>query len=191
MTTQKLIGKFGAAIAVTVAVAFGLAAPTWAAEKKAPSKEAEKTLEVFKKADPDLKKGLDEAAAYVVFPAIAKGAVGVGAAAGDGVLYEKGKETGSVKMTQVTVGAQLGGQSYSELILIKDAATLDNFKKGNVEFSAQASAVAIKAGASTTADYENGVKVFTIAKSGLMFEASVGGQTFKYTPYKAEKLGLR
>ena len=107
------------------------------------------------------------------------------------MLYEKGKAVGAVKLTQVTVGAQVGGQTYSELILFEDQNTLERFKKGNFEFAAAASAVAINQGASATAAYENGVKVFSMAKAGLMFEASIGGQKFKYIPYTGEKVGLR
>jgi hypothetical protein len=78
---------------------------------------------------------------------------------------------------------QLGGQVYSEVIFFEDQASLDGFKKGNMEFSAQVSAVAAKADASKNAKYEKGVMVFTVAKGGLMYEASVGGQKFKYEAY--------
>ena len=83
----------------------------------------------------------------------------------------------------MTIGFQAGGQVYSELIVFEDQSTLNNFKSGNFEFSAQATAVALKAGASANAKYDHGVMIFTIAKGGLMYEASVGGQKFHYTPY--------
>src|SRR5262249_36587384 len=83
---------------------------------------------------------------------------------------------GQVKLAQVTIGFQAGGQAYSELILFEDKTSLDNFKKGNFELSAQASAVAITAGASANAKYEKGVMVLTMAKGGLMYEATVGRQ---------------
>ena len=128
---------------------------------------------------------LDGASGYVIFPTVAKGAVGVGAATGTGQLFEAGnaQPVGEASMTQVTIGLQLGGQAYSELLIFQDQTTLDNFKKGNFEFSAQATAVAVTAGASANAKYEKGVMVLTIAKGGLMYEASVGGQKFSYTAY--------
>ncbi|HID49932.1 MAG TPA: hypothetical protein EYP40_10045, partial [Chromatiales bacterium] len=86
-------------------------------------------------------------------------------------------------LTQITIGFQLGGQAYSEIIFFKDKKTLDRFKNGNFELGAQASAVAITAGASADVNYEKGVAVFTMAKGGLMYEASVGGQKFSYTPF--------
>jgi lipid-binding SYLF domain-containing protein len=139
----------------------------------------------FLKDDESLKTVLDKASGYVVFPSVAKGALGVGAATGQGQLFEKGKDqpVGGARLNQVTIGFQAGGQAYSELILFEDQATLDNFKKGNFEFSAQATAVALTAGASANAKYEKGVMVFTIAKGGLMYEASVGGQKFSYASY--------
>jgi lipid-binding SYLF domain-containing protein len=139
----------------------------------------------FLKDDEGLKAVLDKASGYVIFPSVAKGALGVGAATGEGQLFEKGKDqpVGGVRLNQVTVGFQAGGQAYSELILFEDQATLDSFKKGNFEFRAQATAVALTAGASANAKYEKGVMVFTIAKGGLMYEASIGGQKFKYAAY--------
>ena len=125
----------------------------------------------------------DKSAGYVIFPSVAKGGLGLGAARGEGQVFEKGKLVGSASLTQVSVGFQAGGQVYTEVIFFQDQTSLDNFRKGNFEFSAQVSAVAVTAGASKNAKYENGVMVITLAKGGLMSEASVGGQQFGYTPY--------
>lgn len=152
-----------------------------------PVKEAKETIEVFKKADPGISKFLAGSPGYAVFPTVAKGAVGVGAAAGSGVLFEKGNPIGKTSLAQVTVGLQLGGQSYSEIVFFETAAALTDFKKGNFALAAQVSAVAAAAGASANAKYRNGVAVFTVAKGGLMYEASVGGQKFKYEPFNKKK----
>jgi lipid-binding SYLF domain-containing protein len=90
-------------------------------------------------------------------------------------------------MGQASVGLQLGGQTYSEIIFFENAATLSEFKKGNFALAAQASAVALSAGAAAAANYENGVAIFTATKTGLMYEASVGGQKFGYQPFGAPK----
>jgi lipid-binding SYLF domain-containing protein len=139
----------------------------------------------FLKKDESLKAVFEKASGYVVFPSVAKGALGIGAAKGKGELFEKSKDkaSGETKLTQVTIGFQAGGQAYSELIFFEDQTALDNFKKGNFEFSAQASAVAVTAGAAANAKYEKGVMILTMAKGGLMYEASVGGQKFKYKAY--------
>ena len=139
----------------------------------------------FLKADKELQATMDKASGYAIFPSVAKGALGVGAATGKGQLFEKGKSqpVGGTAINQVTIGFQAGGQAYSELVLFEDQTTLDNFKKGNFEFSAQATAVALKAGVAANAKYENGVMVFTVARGGLMYEASIGGQKFSYEAY--------
>lgn len=141
---------------------------------------------------------------YAVFPAIGKGGMVVGVAHGVGRVYRQGRYVGDTSMTQVTVGAQLGGQVYSEMIFFEDKRALDDFTDGNFEFGAQASAVAITAGASAqvgttgpsatasrterhaknAAQYTKGVAVFTVEKGGLMYEASIGGQKFSYRPKK-------
>jgi lipid-binding SYLF domain-containing protein len=139
----------------------------------------------FLKGDDSLQAILAKSSGYVIFPTVAKGALGVGAAAGKGQLFSSGNPhpLGEAALTQVTVGFQAGGQAYSEMLLFEDQATMDNFRKGNFEFSAQATAVAVTAGASANAKYEKGVMVLTIAKGGLMYEASIGGQKFSYTDY--------
>ena len=137
----------------------------------------------FLKTDEGLKAIFDKASGHVLFPSVAKGGLGVGAAKGTGQLFEKDKLMGEAKLTQVSIGFQAGGQVYSELILFEDKTSLENFKKGNFEFSAQVSAVAATAGVSKNAKYEHGVMVLTLAKGGLMYEASVGGQKFKFNPY--------
>lgn len=151
-----------------------------AEDQQAATSEAAATIAAFKNKDPGIKVFFDKAYGYAVFPTVGKGGIGIGGAYGKGEVYERGALVGTSSLTQLTIGFQLGGQAYSEIVFFKDKATLDNFKSGNFEFSAQASAVAITAGASADADYSNGVAIFTLAKGGLMYEASVGGQKFGY-----------
>ena len=129
--------------------------------------------------DPDMQRFFDSAVAYVIIPTVGKGGIGIGGARGNGLLYEGGAITAEVTLTQLTIGFQWGGQAYSEFIFFKDDVALADFKRGNYELGAQASAVAVTAGASADASYSGGVAIFTQAKGGLMYEASVGGQKFK------------
>ncbi|MBC7949583.1 MAG: hypothetical protein H7Y42_16980 [Chitinophagaceae bacterium] len=126
----------------------------------------------------------DNAYGYVIFPNVGKGAIGVGGAAGNGIVFEGGNMVGKAKMKQVSIGFQLGGQAYREVIFFEDKAALDRFKENNLEFAAQASAVAVTSGASTNVKYREGVMVFTQQKGGLMYEASIGGQKFDYTAFE-------
>jgi lipid-binding SYLF domain-containing protein len=128
--------------------------------------------------DPTMQAFFDSAAGYVVIPTVGKAGFGIGGARGTGLLYEKSKPTAIVTLTQLTIGFQWGGQAYSEFLFFEDAKALEHFKGGNFELGAQASAVAITLGASADVDYSNGVAIFTRAKGGLMYEASVGGQKF-------------
>jgi lipid-binding SYLF domain-containing protein len=139
-------------------------------------------IATFKKTDPSLDKFFETSAGYAVFPTITKGAIGVGAAHGGGEVIVHGAVIGTTSMTQVTVGAQLGGQQYSEVIFFETKDALESFKGGHFEMSAQVSAVAAADGASANAKYSSGVAVFTVAKGGLMYEASVGGQKFSFHP---------
>ena len=134
----------------------------------------------FIKADPKMANLFSKAYGYVIFPNVGKGAVGVGGASGNGVVYEKEAQVGTAKMTQVSIGFQWGGQAYREVIFLEKKENMDKFKENKVELSAQLSAVAVKTGAAATAKFVDGVMVFTMQKGGLMYEAAVAGQKFKY-----------
>jgi len=171
-----------AAIAMIALAAFAPLQAARQADKEA--KEVADAIASFKASDKLLVKWFDTSFGYVVFPSVTKGAVGVGAAGGEGRVYEKNAYIGDARVTRVTVGAQIGGQSFSEVIFFENKEALDRFKENRFEMSANISAVAAAEGASKDAKYSQGVAVFTLAKKGLMAEASVGGQKFKFTPKK-------
>ena len=141
--------------------------------------KAQATLAEITESDPKMQSFIDKSVGYVVFPTVGKAGLGIGGARGKGVLYEGDEVTAVITLTQLSFGFQWGGQAYSELIFFEDDATLENFKRGNYELNAQASAVAVKAGASADATFNGGMAIFTYAKGGLMYEAAVGGQKFK------------
>jgi lipid-binding SYLF domain-containing protein len=143
---------------------------------------AQEAIALFKQADESMAGWFDSAYAFAVFPHISKGGLGVGGAHGKGLVYKGGEVVGKTSLTQFTVGLQLGGQVYQEVIFFEDEASYDNFIGGNFELSAQASAIAAAAGVAANATYRYGVAIFTQGKSGLMYEASVGGQKFSFTP---------
>jgi len=159
------------------------------------------TVKVFKEAGQSAQY-FDKSYGYAVFPAIRKAGIGIGGAHGTGRVYRKGAYVGDATMNQVSVGLQLGAQGFSQMIFFEDKKAFDHFTSGNFEFGAQASAIAITAGASaqastggtgagassskehatTAGGYQGGMAVFTVAKGGLMYEASIGGQKFSYKP---------
>jgi len=146
----------------------------------------------------NVKEMLGQSYGYAVLPTIGKGGMGVGGAGGSGCVFAGGKHTGNVSMGQVTIGWQLGGQAYSELILFKNADTYKEFTQGNFEFGADATAVALTYGAAAGAStqgasasagdtkgkgaWKRGMAIFTLAKGGLMYEASIGGQKYNFKP---------
>lgn len=137
-------------------------------------------LRLAQQNDPTLRDLIGKSAGYAVFPSVGKGAIGIGGAYGKGDLYQNGVVVGYCDMVQGSVGFQLGGQAYSEILVFEDAAAVERFKNGSFRFDAQATAVALKSGAGANAKFANGVAVFTMDEAGLMYEASVGGQKFSY-----------
>ncbi len=175
------------------------------ADKAAKPDRFQKTMQLFKNAGAS-KAFFGHAYGFAVFPTIGKGGFGIGAARGRGRVFVHGAHVGNTTMHQLSLGFQLGGQSFSQIIFFEDKRTYDEFAAGNFEFSANASAVAITAGASASAStsgatagastgkkeattagdsYYKGMKIFTITKGGLMYEAAIGGQTFSYRPAKS------
>jgi len=138
----------------------------------------------FLEQDEEMAKFFSGSYGYVIFPNVGKGGLGVGGASGNGTAYQKGKLIGMAKLSQVTIGFQAGGQAYREVVFFETAEDMDRFKDNNIEFSAQVSAVAAASGASKDAKYHEGALVFTMQKGGLMYEASVGGQKFKFKPFE-------
>src|SRR5689334_1899400 len=145
--------------------------------------DSKKAKDQFIKTDSLMQSLFDNSSGYVIFPNVGKGAMGVGGAAGNGILYEHGNSVGRASMKQVSVGFQFGGQAYREVIFFENADALERFKQNKIEFTARASAVAATEGAAANVKYANGVMVFTQEKGGLMYEASIGGQKFNYTPF--------
>lgn len=125
---------------------------------------------------------LKKAYGYAIFPEVGKGGFIVGASHGEGEVYKKGKLIGHAKMTQTTVGAQVGGQTYVEVILFKNKAALDRFKAGRFEGSAAATAIGGKKGAAAACKYKDGVAIMVLPLKGAMAEAAGGGQKFNFEP---------
>ncbi|MGA7980595.1 MAG: lipid-binding SYLF domain-containing protein [Chromatiaceae bacterium] len=146
------------------------------------SDAAQEAIKTFQETDPDLKTFFEKAQGYAVFPTVGKAGMGFGGAYGKGSVFEQGKEIGTTTLKQVSIGFEFGGEAYREIIFFQDKKTLDDFTKGNFELGAQASAVALKKGASKNADFDKGVAVFTQTKGGMMFDVSVGGQKFTFKP---------
>jgi len=144
--------------------------------------ETKKAIKRFFVDNTDLVEYFDKAYGFVVLPIITKGGLGIGGAAGKGLVFENKEVIGMTKMTQATIGAQAGGQQYMEVIYFENKAALDNFTGGKLKFSGQASAIALEKGTTVDMKYNDGVAIFTKGKGGLMAEASVGGQKFKYHP---------
>ena len=162
------------------------------------------TIEIYKKSEA-VTPFFKSAYGYAVFPTIGKGGIGIGGAYGTGKVYAQGVPTGTVKLFKGSIGFQLGGQVFSQMVFFEDRRAFEEFTSGSFEFDATASAVAITAGAQAKAGtegvtagasagpgtgtqakagYHRGMAVFVHATGGLMYEASVGGQKFSYTPGK-------
>lgn len=181
-----------------------LAALSLASASPASDDTYSKAVRVFKEAGQS-EAYFPKAYGYALFPTVGKGGFVIGGAHGSGRVYAGGNYVGDTSMTQLSIGLQAGGQAFSEIVFFKDKRAFEDFSSGNFEFSAQIAAVAITAGAGASAGttgssagasasnsaatnvgqgWTKGMAVFTVAKGGLMYEATVGGQKFSYTARK-------
>ena len=144
------------------------------------SAEVQEAIALFKDKDPEIKQFFNNSYGYAVLPRVFKGAIWVGGAYGKGEVYEKGTMVGYCDMKQATLGFSLGGEYFREIVFFRDKSDLDVFKAEEYTFSAQVTGVAATAGAAIKADYKSGMAVFITTDKGLMVDASLGGQKFKY-----------
>jgi len=181
---SKKIQNMALAVA---AIAMLSASASWADEDL--GLQSKQAIDDFKKADSAMGTLFANSAGYAVFPDVGKGGFIVGGARGKGIVYEKGNPVGRATMTQASIGAQAGGQTFAEVIFFETPSALNDFKAGKFDMGADIRAVAASDGASKAAKYKKGVAVFTVAKRGLMVQASVGGQKFKYEPQAMQPTG--
>lgn len=149
--------------------------------------KAANSLNDLYSADSGLQDFVNRGYGYVIFTEVGKGGLGVGGAYGRGEVFEQGKMIGYADLSQGTVGAQIGGQSFDELVVFENKEALERFKSNKLEFAATVSAVAIKSGAAAAAKYTDGVAVFTHPRGGAMLEAAIGGQQFTFQQSDAPK----
>jgi lipid-binding SYLF domain-containing protein len=203
-TTNRFASGIQVAICVGLAVSL-VAFPALAKDRKV--KDYSRTLEDFKSIEA-VAPFFDSAYGYAVFPSIGKGGLGVGASHGKGQVYRGGELIGFTSTTDISIGLQAGGQAYSQIIFFQNADALKEFTSGNFEFAASAEAIAVQAkaeagasteGASASAsghkrgkkattvtEYQNGMAIFTMAKGGLMYAATIAGQKYTYKPVGSE-----
>jgi lipid-binding SYLF domain-containing protein len=168
--------------AATMALGSVVALPA-AAQDEDDLEEIREVIAVMTERDPGMQEWFNTSHAYAVFPNVGKAGFGIGGARGNGIAYVGGTPVGKTKLSAVTIGLQVGGQSFVEVIFFKDQTAWADFTRENFEFGAQVSAVALSAGVSADMAYNGGVAVVTMAKGGLMYEATVSGQKFEYEAY--------
>jgi lipid-binding SYLF domain-containing protein len=143
---------------------------------------AEAERQEWKKIDPDMEAFVQKRYGYAFFPEVTKGGLIFGGAYGRGVVFEQGTHVGYADLTEGSFGLQIGGQTYSELIVFQDKYAFERFKRNALDFGAQASAIVARSSASSNAPFVDGIAVFVRPLSGAMAEASIGGQKFTYAP---------
>ena len=176
---------FRLSIFIPVLLLFAAAPASAKRQKKSDSQIAQEVKEVKKtwqSKDSTFDSTLSDAYGYAIFPEVGKGGFIVGASHGEGAVYKKGKLIGHAKMTQTTVGAQVGGQTYAQVILFKDKKALDRFKSGRFEGTAAATAIGGTKGAAAACKYKDGVAIMVLPLKGAMAEAAGGGQKFAFEP---------
>ncbi|MCS7033996.1 MAG: lipid-binding SYLF domain-containing protein [Phycisphaerae bacterium] len=159
-------------------------APRDEAKRAELASNVQNTLAAMRADDPSFDEFLKKSYGYAVFPTVGRAGLGIGGAYGRGEVWEQGKMIGFADITQATIGLQAGGQAFSQVLAFENKDALDRFINNSYQPTAQATAVALKSGAAANAKYTDGVAIFTHVKGGLMAEAAIGGQRFRFTPLR-------
>lgn len=168
--------------AILLALSACATAPKSTASKQSLEDNSMATLNTMIRKDPGLENRLRQSAGYAVFPSIGKGGFIAGAAYGRGILYQNGRSVGYVELNQGSLGAQIGAQTFAEVIVFLDQSKVEQLKAGKFSLDANASAVILTTGAAASAPFQNGVGVFVMPKGGAMAELSVSGQQINFQP---------
>jgi lipid-binding SYLF domain-containing protein len=168
-------------IAISMACACGGRQPSPAAQRNLLN-DANTTIAEMTARDPGLSPVLINSVAYAVFPDVGAAGAVVGGAYGRGILYEDRTATGLIELKQGSIGLQLGGQTYSELIVLRDPQQIENLKSGELKIGADASAVIIRSGAAAAVRFDHGSEVFVMPRGGLMGGVTISGQSIGYQP---------
>jgi lipid-binding SYLF domain-containing protein len=168
---------------VAILLAF-VAGPALTAQADDIVAQSNRAVKTFKRTDPSMRKFFSSSVGYAILPSVTTGGLGIGAQRGKGLVYAGNKLIGKTTLTQVSIGAQIGGEEFSEIVFFQTRKALSDFKTGQFSMSAQAKANAAASGVAANADYQNGVAVFTQAKKGLMAAAAIGSQKFGYESFR-------
>ena len=171
-----------AAIAAMMLVLGCNTTPKTAAEKDQLHTDAQSTLTKMESQDPGIRDLLSRSYGYVIFPSIGQGGLIVGGASGHGLAYQGGNVIGTAELSQASIGAQLGGSTFSEVIAFESASAMDKFKTGKFEMGADAQAVIVKSGAAGATSFRNGVAVLQMPVGGAFAGVALTGQKLKYFP---------
>jgi lipid-binding SYLF domain-containing protein len=169
-------------IAIASSCLFSCAhAPTHPGARADLTEEARKTLAIMQIRDPSLKPIIRDAAGYIVFPAVGKGGLIFGGGSGAGVLFENGEPVHFAELRLVEAGALVGGEGYSEVLVVRDPAILQSMKTGRYDFGANVDAIMLRSGAATAADFSKGTAVFVMPNKGMMLNMSLSAQRIRLT----------
>jgi lipid-binding SYLF domain-containing protein len=177
------MSKLGWAVAAAFAFAGCAGRQPTAQQQLTLMQQADAALNAMVQRDPALHGVLNSAAAYAVFSDIGVASTGDRGAYGHGVLYEHGQLIGEVNLAQASVGVQLGGQTFSELLVLTDPAQVERLKQNQFSLGTGTSAIALEPGASAAADFRNGEAVFVMPRGGLTASIAVDGQQIGYQPF--------
>lgn len=178
----KTISRFALPVAAVLLAACARM-PQQPAQQEALVSQANATVQMMSARDPSLRELLDRSYGYVVFPTVGEvGVIAVGGTQGIGVVFEQGQAIGFARIREATLGPQLGGQSFSQIIVFQNREALDRMRAGNFDLTAGARATVVGWGASARTRFENGVGVIVSSERGLMAGATLGGQSIRFEP---------
>lgn len=177
------ISRLALPIAAVLVAAACASIPQERAQQQALVSQANATVQMMTARDPSLIDLLERSYGYAVFPTVGEvGVFAVGGEQGVGVVFEQGRVVGFARIRELTVGPQLGGQSFSQLLVFQNREAMDRMKSGNFDLTADAEGTVLGWGAGAQTQFEDGIGVIVSSERGLMAGATVGGQSFSFEP---------
>ena len=139
-------------------------------------------LKAWDRAVPGIERFAQGNLGYIMFPEINKGGVGIGGAYGRGVVYARGQHIGYADLSLGSLGPQLGGQTYQELIVFADEATFARFRRGRFDVTAATSMVLATEGYAGALRTAGGAAILYRPTGGAMGELVLAAQHLTFAP---------
>jgi len=139
-------------------------------------------MNILQEKQPSVKELLQKSYGFAVIPSIGNASLVLGGDYGVGEVFVKDHVIGYAGIGKVTLGVQLGGTNFHQMIVFNNEENWKQFKAGKYSFAADAGVAIVKAGAQASKGFGAGTVAFVFNEGGMLLDLDIGIQKFVFKP---------